>query len=95
MKTYELVIKQIVEELNEIEYNIENNSKDKELIQDDLFYVTNKAINAKDSFKLNYFKRKDPELLKEIKVDYAYKILYQLSDCIARCAYLKCIIFMH
>ena len=95
MKTYELMIKQIVEELNEIEYNIENNSKDKELIQDDLFYVTNKAINAKDSFKLNYFKRRDPELLKEIKVDYAYKILDQLSDCIARCAYLKCIIFMH
>ncbi|MGM9531069.1 hypothetical protein [Intestinibacter sp.] len=95
MKTYESIIKQMEEQLNEIEYDIENNSKDKELIEEDLFYITNKAINAKDSFKLNYFKHKDPELLKEIKEDYAYKMLDKLSDCIARCAYLKCIIFMH
>lgn len=94
MEEYEAIIKQIEEELDKIEYNINNKLKDKSLIQEDLFNVTNKTINTRDSFKIKYFKYQNSPILEEREKKYAYILLDKLSDCIARCAYLRGIIYI-
>ena len=74
------------------EYDIIYNQKDKDLIYEDLSNIIKIAIDTKDFFKHIYYDQKQKIVLEEVKSDEANRIFEELTECIARGAFLKSIL---
>ena len=84
MEVYESIIVKVIVMLDEVEYDIIYNQKDKDLIKI--------AIDTKDFFKHIYYDQKQKIVLEEVKSDEANRIFEELTECIARGAFLKSIL---
>ena len=91
MEVYESIIVKVIVMLDEVEYDIIYNQKDKYLIYEDLSIIKI-AIDTKDFFKHIYYDQKQKIVLEEIKSDEANRIFEELTECIARGAFLKSIL---
>ena len=80
--------------LDEVENNIILNRRSKELINNDLNNNINISIDTQDFFKSIYYEEKQEIVLEEITQEDANIIFSKLTECIARGAFLKSIIYM-
>ncbi|MDY5211771.1 hypothetical protein [Intestinibacter sp.] len=94
MEVYESIINRINSMLDEVENNIILNRRSKELINNDLNNIINISIDTKDFFKSIYYEEKQEIVLEEITQEDANIIFSKLTECIARGAFLKSIIYM-
>lgn len=94
MEVYESIINKLDSMLDEIENNIIMHKKNKVLINKDLNKIIKIAIDTKDFFKTIYYDEKQEIVLEEIKEDEANIIFLRLTECVARGAFLKSIIYM-
>ena len=92
MEVYESIIVKVIVMLDEVEYDIIYNQKDKDLIYEDLSNIIKIAIDTNDFFKHIYYDQKQKIVLEEVKSDEANRIFEELTECIARGAFLKSIL---
>ena len=87
MEVYESIIVKVIVMLDEVEYDIIYNQN-----YEDLSNIIKIAIDTKDFFKHIYYDQKQKIVLEEVKSDEANRIFEELTECIARGAFLKSIL---
>ena len=85
MEVYESIIVKVIVMLDEVEYDIIYNQKDKDLIYEDLSNIIKIAIDTKDFFKHIFIFGICIFILTN-------RIFEELTECIARGAFLKSIL---
>ena len=79
MEVYESIIVKVIVMLDEVEYDIIYNQKDKDLIYEDLSNIIKIAIDTKDFFKHIYYDQKQKIVLEEVKSDEANRIFEEFG----------------